>query len=76
MVISKDCWMSPFSSVESKSGYGINIFYHPVDDDYKNNTIESSYNACVETAKQSLVSNGLNLNDYKIKSEIKYFYNY
>lgn len=76
MALSKDCWMSPFVSVESQSGYGIDIFYHPNDTDYTNNTIDSSYNKCVESAKKYLVSNGLELNNYKIRSEIKYFYNF
>ncbi len=76
MVINKDCWMSPFKSVESKSGYGVDIYYHPTNSDYKNNTTESSLDTCIKSAKQRLTSEGLNLNEYKIRSEIKYFYNY
>lgn len=75
-IIDEYCWMSPFSSVESKSGYGIDIFYHPTDADYKNDTIESSYNNCIKTTKQYLTSQNIILSNYKIRSQIKYFYNY
>lgn len=76
LIINENCWMSPFSSVESQSGYGVDIFYHPNDSDYKNDTINSSYNQCIENAKEYLISNGLKLDNYKIRSEIKHFYNY
>lgn len=76
LVLNQDCWGSLFSSPSSKSGYGIKIFYHPVSEDYTNNSIEASFDTCIKDYKKYLEEQNLILENYEFISQIKYFYNY
>lgn len=76
-VISMDCWFDIETGSETApSGLKLIIYYHPSDEDYNNNTVDSSLNTCVNDVKKSLTAENITLGNYELVPTLRYFYYY